>query len=204
MVGWAALLPGWFWDRFTRWPTTRGPSFRTPFAKNFLATFFVLLVLSWNVSTVVKGYSVPSEVRWMGRVLRLDQKWNMFAPYPMKDDGWFVIPGKLRDGTEVDLWRGGATDVHYEKPELISAMYQDQRWRKYMRNIWLKKYKWARKPYARWVCRTWNAEHRGKEQLKTFEIIFMKELSLPDKEEKEPEKKTILTWDCFKKPSSDD
>ncbi len=204
VVGWISMMPAWFWDRFTKWPQTRGPRFVTPLPKNLVATFFVALVLSWNFSTIIKGYSVPSEVRWMGRVLRLDQKWNMFAPYPMKDDGWFVIPGTLRDGTEVDLWRDGATDVHYDKPELISAMYQDQRWRKYMRNLWQKKYKWARKPYARWVCRSWNAEHRGKEQLKTFKMIYMREDSLPNKEEKEPREVKILTWDCFKKATVED
>lgn len=198
MVAWTAFLPGWFWDRFTRWPGTSGPAIRTPASKNALAAFFLALILSWNLSTVLKGYSVPSEVRWVGRVLRLDQKWNMFAPYPMKDDGWFVMPGTLRNGTEVDLWRDGAP-VTYEKPELVSAMYANQRWRKYMRNVWLKKYKKSRLYLGKWVCRSWNADHRGKESLKEFKIIFMREDSLPNREEKEPRQVEIWTHDCFKK-----
>ena len=32
----------------------------------------------------------------------------MFAPYPLKDDGWYVMPGVLFSGDEVDLWGGGS------------------------------------------------------------------------------------------------
>jgi len=199
MVGWTAFLPAWFWDTFTRWKPAFGPPVWPSRMNNTLATGFLALVLAWNFSTIkALKYSVPSEVRWIGRVLRLDQKWEMFAPYPLKDDGWYVMPGELRNGEEVDVWRDGAA-VTYDKPELVSAMYPDQRWRKYMRNIWLKKYKKSRLYFGKWVCRSWNREHRGGETLKSFKIIFMREDTLPDREEKEPREVKIWTHDCFKK-----
>jgi len=34
-------------------------------------------------------------------LLRVDQRWDMFAPYPSKEDGWFVIPASLSDGSEL-------------------------------------------------------------------------------------------------------
>ena len=112
------------------------------------------------------------------------------------------MPGTLRNGQEVDLWRDGAQPVTYDKPELISAMYPDQRWRKYMRNVWLKKYKESRLYLGKWVCRSWNADHKGGESLKDFKIIFMREDSLPNRKEKEPRQVEIWTHDCFKTTST--
>ena len=205
IAGWAALLPGAFWDRLG-WrddAPTRARVHRSGWALNAAAFFFLVLVTNWNLSTIKKQVpaapSVPSEVRWVAKLLRLDQTWNMFAPYPLKDDGWYVIPGVLFNGEDVDLWTGGTpkwvpvdtadghkpllhhTDEGLEldrtKPELVSAMYPSQRWRKYMRNIWLKKYKDVRIYYGKHLCRTWNAEHTGGERLRSFRIVYMKEVT---------------------------
>jgi hypothetical protein len=37
-----------------------------------------------------------------------------------------VIPGKLKNGAEVDLFRGGSP-VSWEKPDVVSAEYPDHR-----------------------------------------------------------------------------
>ena len=63
------------------------------------------------------------------------------------------------------------------QPELVAAMYPSQRWRKYMRNIWMKKYKGLRLYYGKHLCRQWNATHRGAERLKTFRIVYMKQVT---------------------------
>ena len=48
------------------------------------------------------------------------------------------------------------------QPELVAAMYPSQRWRKYMRNIWMKKYKGLRLYYSNAICRQWNATHKAR------------------------------------------
>lgn len=148
----------------------------------------------WNLATVSSDYRVYEPVRTAAIYLRLDQKWNMFAPYPLKDDGWYVIPGELKDGSRVDLFRGGAP-VEWEKPADVSAEYPGQRWRKYMVNLWKEDYGGQRKYYADWKCRRWNAEHSGDRRLEIIEMYFMKERTEPDGVA-EPEKVHLGTFEC--------
>lgn len=166
------------------------------------ATFCLVYVIFWNVRALNFNRYVKYFPRyWNGiaNVLRIDQYWDMFAPYPLKDDGWYVIPGQLRNGEEVDLFRGGAS-VSWERPELISATYPSQRWRKYMMNLWKKKNKDHRLYFGRYLCREWNSRHKGEETLETFQIYFMLEKTLPPGQPTTIQKTKIWDHDCFKKP----
>ncbi len=118
----------------------------------------------------------------------------MFAPYPLTDDGWYVIPGQLKDGTVVDLFRDGAP-VSWEKPSLVSALYKNQRRRKYMMNLWKKRYANHRLHYGRYLCRDWNSRHQEEKQLDRFFIYFIREETLPDYQISPPQK--ILLWRHF-------
>lgn len=233
IAGWMALVPSPLLDR-AGWREEPGlvrPVQRANWRHNTFAFFFLVLVVNWNLSTIRKQWPkapiVPSEVRWLGHLLRLDQNWNMFAPYPLKDDGWYVIPGVLAGGGEVDLWAGGApnwvpvdtSDGHKPilhpknsgleldrtKPELVSSMYPSQRWRKYMRNIWMKQYKDLRLYYGKHLCREWNATHRGEERLMTFRMVYMKELT-PKPGDPAPRIDPVQIWDhnCFAKTTDED
>lgn len=225
IAAWLAMLPGPLWDRLG-WrdaPGVKRPVQRAKWPFNGVAFFFLLLVVNWNLSTIRKQVPsapiVPSEVRWVGHLLRLDQNWNMFAPYPLKDDGWYVIPGELFNGEMVDLWGGGAptwvavddSDGHKPllhpsdesleldrtQPELVSAMYPSQRWRKYMRNIWMKKHKKLRLYYGKYLCRAWNADHRGGERLKSFRIVYMKQVTPPPGQTGKIEPVQIWNHNCY-------
>lgn len=194
IVVWLCVLPGWFWDKVGWRIDDEGPPIRAPWWQHGLALFFLGLVINWNMSTLSgTKYPVPSEVRWMARTLRLDQKWEMFAPYPMKDDGWFVVPGKTSSGEEYELFLGG--EVSWEKPHEVSSMYPSQRWNKYMRNLWNKRWKPFRLYYGKYRCREWN---RGKRKgdpdaLESFTMYFMKELTPPPGEPM-PEIDKIDIW----------
>ncbi len=241
--GWWALFPGALWDRlgwrvpegdrtdlFSGWAwasrARRGWARGLRYAiTQAPALFLVYLVFNWNMSTIDgKNWAVPSDIRWIGHTLRLDQKWNMFAPFPLKDDGWFVIPGKLVNGGYVELWQGGevkwATDeekatwtkekstddpvlqnaynLSRAKPEVVSAMYPNQRWRKYMRNLWQKQYKNLRLYYGKHLCRAWNADHRGQDKLRSFQIVYMKEVTPRPGKTTEVVPVQIWNHDCFK------
>ncbi len=41
--------------------------------------------------------------------------------------GWFVVPGVLANGEEVDLLAGGGP-VPWTQPELVTAIYPSSRW----------------------------------------------------------------------------
>ena len=132
----------------------------------------------------------------------LDQQWKLFAPYPMKDDGWYVIPGKLADGQVIDLWREGSP-VNWDKPSQVRHDYKNNRWVKYMRNIWMAKNAHLRVYFGRYLCRDWNADRLDTtDELRTFSIIYMMEKTLPDYAKSEAEQFNLWNHDCFAKGPS--
>lgn len=135
--------------------------------------------------------------------LRIDQKWNMFAPKPPSISGWYRIPGKLRNGKDIDVWRKVIGPASTEKPALVSATYLHQRWRKYLMNLFQKRHAKQRLHFGRYLCRRWNTAGRTKAlQLVNFKIYFMSQkiINASSLGGVEP----ILLWShsCFKKSES--
>jgi len=158
-------------------------------------------VTMWNIRSLnfdkYEKY-FPKKLNWFAFIIRADQYWNMFAPYPLTEDGWYIIEGTLRDDTVVDIFNEGKPII-YEKPERVSKTYRSQRWRKYMMNIWKKKKKKHRLHYAKFVCRTWNAKFgKSPKALMTFKIHFMKEKMNADLSISPAKKVTIWNHSCFK------
>lgn len=133
----------------------------------------------------------------IGRLTRLDQSWSIFAPAPPRDDGWHVIPGKLKDGSEIDVLRGRGS-VIWEKPtpQQRKALYGNQQWRVYFINlnraIGQKLYPY----YGKYICNDWNSRHQGAQQLDSFEIYFMDERTVPPGEPQNVEKTNTWTQSC--------
>ena len=225
-AAWLALLPTWFWHQiglardFSRAQKAAlrqrlvillgETSLQRLIARAYpplwsptIGAFFCVLCLGyiflWNMRTVnFAKYSeiLPVEFNGFGQMLRIDQMWGMFAPKPATDDGWYVIPARLRNGTEVDLFTNGAP-VTWAKPQDVASTYRNQRWRKYLRNMWEREHATHRLYFSQHLCRTWNAEHHSQATLETFQIFYMKEETLPNGVIAAPEK--VLLWNhrCF-------
>eukprot|EP01132_Coremiostelium_polycephalum_P001164 gene1164-1474_t len=165
-----------------------------------IACFLLLIyVLNWNLAGLYQ-YSVPTSIRWIAPVLKIDQFWAMFSPYPSKDNGWLVYPGILSDGSEIDIFTG--RNVTYEKPELISATFPTQRWRKYLMNLQSSYHQDKRLNYGKYLCREWNwwGRHPGPKQLVSYKIVFMWGVTpnMPQPGEPlpaDPDYKQIILWD---------
>ncbi len=204
IAAWLAFLPAAFWDRLSSWapalaPLARRRTSTLPLVPDTMALFFIVYVFLWNLretDPVKFRHWPPRASNWIAQLLRLDQRWNMFAPKPLGEDGWYVIPGRLKNGQELDLFRDGAP-VDWAKPLLVSATYKNQRWQKYMMNLWLVSYSAHRLPYGRYLCRNWNSSHSGAEQLESFEIHFMKEEILGDGSKRPAEKTLLWKHRCF-------
>lgn len=167
---------------------------------NLIAAFLIIYIAAWNLSNVKQQEGwFPENMIWLGRLVSIDQEWNMFAPSPLKEDGWHVIPGRLLNGEEVDLFTGKA-DVSHAKPGLVATTYKNQRWRKYMMNITAKDNSDYRLYYGQHLCRLWNTTHTGDERLDTFEVIFYMEKTLPDYEVAPVEKMILWKHYCFEVP----
>ncbi|GAC1625659.1 MAG: hypothetical protein NVS9B10_12750 [Nevskia sp.] len=176
--------------------------FETGDAAQAVAGFLMIVLLIWNFCTV---RWLPNSLYAMLtpplRELRIDQYWDMFAPFPSREDGWFVFPAQLLDGTELDLLHPERGAVRYEKPEYISQEWPNIRWHKYLERIWSVEFSANRTNYSRYLCRSWNAAHTGGRQLNTFKMIYMLEMSVPPPQVPKVEQTVIWRWDCFGKPT---
>ncbi|MEJ7815281.1 MAG: HTTM domain-containing protein [Rubrobacter sp.] len=173
---------------------------RSSLATNLLAFFFIFYILCWNLTTVT-SFTLPERTVPLGPFLGLDQYWGMFAPSPSKEDGWYVIPGELREGRKVDLMPITRDDygmhrVSYEKPQDIPATYKNEHWRKYLENIYNQDHADQRLYFGQYICRQWNAHHAGADTLETFRIIYMQEMTLPDYRQSKPEKVDLWNHTC--------
>lgn len=160
-AAWSLFLPGALWDRLL--PRSKSMPTLAPPSSWWQETVVVMLlayVLVWNARTVSFERVATVFPRSMNIILeipRLDQMWSMFAPYPLREDGWFVARAALSNGTEVDLITGKAPDEH-QPP---GPPYANERWRKYLMNLTTSDNAAWRQPALAALRRQWDATHPG-------------------------------------------
>ncbi len=206
VVALAPLVPAAMWDRLAARASPPAlaeaesapplPT-QTRAATQVIALALIGYVALWNLQSVPDS---PIMLRgaWKlpARVLRIDQKWKLFAAKPTRVDGWFVIPGVLEDGAAVDVYGHSEAPVSWERPARVSDTYRSPRWRKYLlflrrpRNVSYREY------YARYLCRDWNAGRVPGRALRSLEIFFMEELSAPPGTVPEVRKVALWHQDC--------
>ena len=207
-VAWLVFLPGSFWDwlkiKDTGFlkvkPTKRAAGARQNVGKKWLIWDYgcsclvvvsLLDVLAWNVASI----SGRNSLLWMqkhdvyGNFVRLDQRWNMYAPRPRADHGWLVIPADLADGTQVDLFTG--IPVSWEKPKDIGKYFGDDRWRRYLSNLFNDQNPQDLQEYADYLARNWNQSHGDRQKIQTVTIVFMRQETQPDLTVTAPEKDVL-------------
>lgn len=179
----------------------RGPS-EPSLAAQVLVIFFIGYIGLWNLKGLPESdVTIPPAWTQLVHVLRIDQRWAMFAPQPSSEGGWFVIPGELKDGTQVDVLRRLEQPVDFSLPRDVFETYANIRWRKYLTNLRDRNRKEHRLYYGKWLCRSWN-EHRDEaKKLASFDIIFMRMRSVLPGQEGTPERQVLWHHECFKRAS---
>lgn len=156
--------------------------------------FLVVFVFDWNFSNLsfVKS-KLSDNLRFIGYGLRLNQNWGMFAPSVFKEDGWYILKATPVDGKEdFDLLNPDST-LTFKKPKNITSMYKNDRWRKYSEVSIFTDHAFLRGYFCNYTKRIWNEKNTHK-PVKSIEIIYMKEFSLPDYKLSIPEKSIL--WKC--------
>ncbi len=216
-AAWIVFIPSEVWDHFAQWSEkliARGMRFGAWVTKNLppnpvqktvygesrlsqtLAAFFFVAVIFMNLASLPKStVAIPEPINRFFYMLRLNQTWSMFTT-PTVEDGWFSIPGNLRNGTQIDLMKDGAPFTS-EKPPLISKLSRTDRWRKYYASLYNTKYQEFYVGLSRYFCRQWNGSHHGTEELLTFEILYTHEDLLPEGGKKPPKTEHLLAYQCF-------
>jgi predicted DCC family thiol-disulfide oxidoreductase YuxK len=175
-----------------RWSAVRFPANR--WREGLIAIFFVA-VLIYNVTWFVPMGGVRSFIELPLLMTRAEQYWGMFAPAPNRDDGWFVVEGRLRNGSSVEAFKGKKV-VSYEKPKAVSEFYSNERWRRYMMNIATRDFKDFRPAFTLYVCRNWNEKNAGPEHLDRLSVFFMQEVTPPPGEQGEVRKLDLIDFAC--------
>ena len=181
----AALLP------------QREETFETGPGAQRVAAVFLFLVLAWNLNSI---QILPSWIAAIEtpvfRLLRIDQNWGMFAPYPLRDDGWFIVPGVTADGRDVDMLRPDEP-LSYSKPEYISQTHETPiHWRTYRGRLWERAYAHHREHYARYLCRDWNIRAAPDNRVLSLKLIYMLERTLPPGQSPTIEQRVLWRHDC--------
>jgi len=194
--------------RFLSWLHYRPLVVRSSLITQIVVAFLLLCVFLYNLQTLNPSkYNkiFIQKIRGIARFLSLNQSWKMFARNPFSDDGWYVVPGELKNGAEVDLLKGSGP-VTWEKPKFVSStsLYKNDRWGNYLINLRREKLSTHPRLFAQYLCREWNSRHEGEEQLASLSIYFMRENTLPDYQNPTPKKVLFLDYDCFKKTGDED
>jgi hypothetical protein len=167
-----------------------------------LAALALVFVTVQNVSTLpAAGIRLPDQFLAVRQFLGLYQFWTMFAPYPEIASPWPVIRGELTDGTIVDVYNGTIGEPSTERPPVVSSVYANYRWRKFLSILEDQSYEAVPQnlalSYARYLCRRWNEELSGRPPLRTFVITYYVEWTGPPGVPKELVVNTVWTHDCF-------
>jgi hypothetical protein len=161
-------------------------------AKNSFVVICMSLCLIWNLGSIEgSGLKVADRMFRLGFTLRLDQRWNMFAPVVLKEDGWLVTDAITTDQKHIDLNRNGAP-LDLSKPENVLQYIKDDRWRKYQENLVMADNSFMRSYYCNYLLRIWNADHPER-KVNSISIYFMKEFTLPPGQPQEVTKELLCT-----------
>lgn len=161
-----------------------------------IATFLLVYVFAWNLRSLDYNRYEPyfqARWNWIGDVLRLDQVWAMFAPFPLKEDGWMMLPAKLSNGQKVDLISGGQPVVWMEPPNL-SRTFRDSQWQKYILNLWSAEYAPHRGYYISYMVNQWNQNHAPDQKVMSAQLIYQQQNNRDDFSKDKI--KTVVLWNA--------
>lgn len=207
MAYWCALLPGEVWEtafhRFQKFLPSTPPKVSVNLSGTrklrvweFVFMGCMALVLLQNMSDLTKNKALlPGPLKAVLFSTNLNQVWDMFAPYPIRNDGWFILEGTFKNGETRDLLTN--KDVTREKPASVSDLYASSEWRKFYLFLWDQGEQRILLPFARYMCRAAKST-QGNSPLSTLKITFMKETTPPLGMDF-PEVVPVSLWqhDCF-------
>lgn len=164
-----------------------------------LAALFFYVVTAYNVYDLpaLRG-QMPQHVNHLARIARLDQRWDMFAPYPLTSSSYLMIPATLRNGETVNLYPLTSSEADWQAPERFYPLYDGYRWRKYLGRLDTHRNNAVREAFGSYQCKRWNSQPREREtQLATLEIFVVKLRTNTDGKPKETSRRRIWRHWCY-------
>jgi len=191
-IGWLMKLPPFMWvgNRIYHWVATnrgtmgnitaktlpyRAVKLKPTIPGQILAAYFLFAITVFNISTLPDMKGVRHKIiDYSSRMLRIDQKWSMFAPKPLNYSMYAQVEGTLRNGTSVNLYGLTETDQDWEAPDNFYSLYESYRHRKYYDRLRSYKNKAVRSAFGHYQCRTWNSAAKDRsEQLGILTLHYV-------------------------------
>lgn len=191
-AGWLVFLPAWFWEKILRRENAAAlPPLRAHWALNATAGAFFLFILLWNLRGFAPqrfGALLPHAMDPLAKLLRLDQRWNMFISRALGSEGWQVAVARLRDGSTVEILTGSDYgEAEVERPRRLSDPFPDYRWGKYPLRSSAKARPARLQAYADYLKREWDRSHPPERAVAALQIYFMREINQIPRQPAEPE-----------------
>ncbi|WP_420427325.1 DCC1-like thiol-disulfide oxidoreductase family protein [Algiphilus sp.] len=187
--GAVAAWTHWFWQsRPVRWRFGNG--------HQTVAVVALLAITVWNATTVdwlSRAWATP--LAPLMQTLRLDQRWDMFAPEPSRRDGWIVFPATLENGETMDLRRPRQA-LRWERPEPPNA-HRNLRWHSYEWRLYALRNEALFLAYGRYLCRQYNSDAPAGERLLRFDMVYVIEASPPRGGQSTAERRTAWHHRCL-------
>ncbi len=197
MVMWLPFIPSFFWEKLAKYKFSfqlKGKKFekltflssapyKDSLGKRTLIFFFCFLSLWYNLGDYshLRKWQMQGHLRDASFLLGLDQRWDMFGPFPATREGWPIMVASLKNGSKVDPWNQGA--IKFDKPK--NPKYRSIFWRKTWERLSLFRYQSYRPHLVRFMCERWNRHHGlTQKQMESIHLYYLIEHSPISPQEK--------------------
>ncbi len=118
---------------------------------------------------------------------------------------WFIVPGTLQDGRQIDLLPSVVEDnphlvaeVEWGEPSDVRATFNgEERWRKVFESLANSGDSDVLLSLGQYICRNWNGTHAGTpSQLMTFEIVQLWQQTMEDNQRGPVQQKVFWNHVC--------
>lgn len=210
-IGWIMMFPPFMWlgNQVYYWvATNRGTmgnvtartlpykplKLKVSVVGQIVAAYFLVVITIFNISTLPGLMWVRhSVIDYTSRIVRIDQKWSMFAPRPLTTSFFPQVEGRLRNGDVVNIYKLTETDPDWVAPDYMYPLYENYRMRKYYDRIRSYKNNTVRSAYGHYQCRQWNNNTRDRSE--QLGILTLHYVTLPTNTDNEPkERKRKMSW----------
>jgi hypothetical protein len=183
----ALVTPPWFWDQFATSRHFLPPVAAAPTAPvrwwEAVSEPLAMAAVAVFIWTALSNMPFTEKVR-LSKDLRkwqaswgLTQSWQMFAPDPYRDDGWWVSVGWTESGAEVDLFSLQTGPVSFLRPRDAFLHSGGERWATFMFGLQTELMAFLRPSLVDFMCRRWGTAHR--EPLVEVQLYFVGERTKP-------------------------
>ena len=210
-IGWLMKFPPFMWvgNRIYHWIADnrgtmgnitasalpyRSLNLKPTLVGQLIAGYFLVVVLIFNVSTLPGMKKIRHNIiDYSARLVRIDQKWSMFAPKPLTLSMYPQIHGTLRNGESVNLYKLTGDDPDWVAPDYMYPLYDNYRTRKYFDRLRAYKNNAVRSAFGHYQCKTWNSKVTDRSQ--QLGILTLHYVTLDTNLENKPKvRKRKLAW----------